>query len=203
MSRWSFPTHNLDIEHRVCGVGWFKELWIAEFCMTVFIMIVGLVGSMSFELLSFGWLFFNVIVIECMHKEMWNLFHDIQKCAPLTHCGNDIPWDSTNFLCTNFYFYFFFAEGEVKSGKEIATCKEFHKCWFQVWRGFYLSRNIVASVWCWTLTSIPPTTDCMQSCMLLRGCHPLYLLMQATIEVIFTCSFLLPCGHFQVLNVKN
>ncbi len=91
MSRWSFPTHNLDIEHRVCGVGWFKKLWIAEFCMTVFIIIVGLVGSMSFELLSFGWLFFNVIVIECMHKEMWNLFHDIQKCAPLTHCGNDIP----------------------------------------------------------------------------------------------------------------
>jgi hypothetical protein len=66
MSRWSFPTHNLDIEHRICGVGWFKELWIAEFCMIVFIIIVGLVGSMSFELLSFGWLFFNVIVIECM-----------------------------------------------------------------------------------------------------------------------------------------
>ncbi len=123
MSRWSFPTHNLDIEHRVCGVGWFKKLWIAEFCMTVFIIIVGLVGSMSFELLSFGWLFFNVIVIECMHKEMWNLFHDIQKCAPLTHCGNDIPWNSTIFLCTKILFFSFLQRVKSKVGRKLPPAR--------------------------------------------------------------------------------
>ncbi len=78
---------------------------------------------MSFELLSFGWLFFNVIVIECMHKEMWNLFHDIRKCALLTHCGNDIPRDSTIFLCAKIPFFFFLQRVKSKVGRKLPPAR--------------------------------------------------------------------------------
>jgi len=36
--------------------------------------------------------------------------------------------ETQQIFCAQKSFFFFFAEGEVKSGKEIATCKEFHKC---------------------------------------------------------------------------